>query len=608
MTPVPSIEHLRADLINILDRQQLTAFFQPIAAMNEARAYGHEGLIRGPSNSFLHSPINLFRTAEETGLLPELDFACRRAIIRAFVTENLPGKLFLNINPVCLTLPNYRPGATLELLQEAGLPPQRVVIELTETQPIANYDLLREAVRHYREMGFRIALDDLGEGFSSLRLWSEIRPDFVKIDKYFIQGLPGDAQKRQFVRSIQHIAVNTGTRVIAEGIESAQELDVVRSIGIGLGQGYFLGRPQKKPELNTSYICTPAATPQRTGTVIASSLLVHVPTVSPKDSNLHVCELFATHGDLNALPVVQHGRAIGLLKRHQFIEHFARPYSRELHGQRPCTMLMDPAPLQVEHNLSLQELSLLVSSGEHRYLADGFILVDQGMYLGMGTGRDLMRAITELQITAARYANPLSGLPGNVPIQNHIQQLLDKGQDFVAVYADLDHFKPYNDLYGYAKGDDILQMTGQILKKAVEPGTDFVGHIGGDDFVLLLRSEEWRERCEAILAEFASSILPHLQEDHIKDGGYHALNRSGERVWHALPALSLGAVEIRSSALSSHHEVASQASAAKTMAKRQQGCSLFIERRSHTGHPLSGSTGYLPVDTPGTEYTALQAH
>lgn len=602
MTPVPSIEHLRADLTDILAGERLAAFFQPIAAMHEARAYGYEGLIRGPSTSFLHSPINLFRTAEQTQLLPELDFACRRTIIRAFMAEQLPGKLFLNINPVCLTLPSYRPGATLELLREAGLPPQRVVIELTETLPIANYELLRDAVRHYREMGFRIALDDLGEGFSSLRLWSELKPDFVKIDKYFIQGLPADAQKRQFVRSIQHIAVNTGTRVIAEGIESAQELDVVRHIGIGLGQGYYLGRPQKKPELSISHASSQPAS-IRSGAVTAGSLLVHVPTVGPQDSNLHVCELFASHGGLNALPVVQHGRAIGLLKRHEFIEHFARPYSRELHGQRPCTMLMDPAPLQVEHSLSLQELSLLVSSGEHRYLADGFILTEQGMYLGMGTGRDLMRAITELQITAARYANPLSGLPGNVPIQSHIQQLLDAGHSFVAVYADIDNFKPYNDLYGYAKGDDVLQMTGQILKKAVEPCDDFVGHIGGDDFVLLLRSDDWQERCQAILNEFASHIVSHLEHEHLETRGYHALNRSGEKIWHPLPSLSLGAVEIRGGHLHSHHEVASLASAAKSVAKRQAGCSLFVERRGR-----QEKAAVKPYATGDAAYGSLQKH
>ncbi|WP_051304565.1 GGDEF domain-containing protein [Chitinilyticum litopenaei] len=581
MTPTPSRDALHAELSHILDDNRLSALFQPIAALPEQQAYGFEGLIRGPSTSALHSPINLFRAAEDCQLLPELDFACRRAIIRAFVAEKLPGKLFLNVNPVCLTQPNYRPGATLELLLEAGLAPQRVIIELTETQPVANYELLHEAVRHYREMGFRIALDDLGEGFSSLRLWSELQPEFVKIDKYFIQGLASDAQKRQFVRSIQHIAVTTGTRVIAEGIESTQELEVIRQIGIRLGQGYHLGRPQAHPVLlpppSASALSTPAGRDGNAKT--AGSLLVSVPNVSPRDSNATIYELFSRNGALHALPVVDRERPLGILRRHEVLEHFARPYSRELHGLRPCTMLMDPAPLLVEQTVSLQELSLLVSSGEHHYLSDGFILTDQGRYLGMGTGRDLMRAITELQIEAARYANPLTGLPGNVPIQQRIQELLDLQRDFAVVYADLNHFKPYNDLYGYARGDDVLQLSAELLRAHFAGEHDFVGHIGGDDFVLILLGALWQERCEAMLADFDQRVLRHFDPAHRLAGGYMAPDRKGELHWHSLVSLALGAVEVRGGAYENHHEVASAASAAKHQAKHHEGSRLFVERR-----------------------------
>jgi len=128
----------------------------------------------------------------------------------------------------------------LEALQ---LPPASVVIELTEDFPAITMRHLRESLLLYRSMGFRVALDDLGEGFSTLRLWSELRPEFVKADKHFVRGIARDAVKRQFLRSIHHIARRCGSQVIAEGIEGAEDLRAVRRIGVAMAQGWYIGRP-----------------------------------------------------------------------------------------------------------------------------------------------------------------------------------------------------------------------------------------------------------------------------------------------------------------------------------------------------------------------------
>ncbi|KAF0811809.1 putative signaling protein [Andreprevotia sp. IGB-42] len=586
MPQLPELESLRHELVLLLDGGKLSALFQPIASLNDGEIFGYEGLIRGPSDSFLHSPINLFRSADAVGLLPALDLACRRTIIAAFVAERLPGRLFLNVSPSCLTAPDFRPGITLDILRNVGLQPQRVVIELTETQPTHDYALLKDALLHYREMGFQIAIDDLGEGFSTLRLWSELKPDFVKIDKYFVQGLANDAQKRQFVRSIQHIALNTATRVIAEGIETQQELDVVRRIGIGFGQGYHIGRPQPHPTRLLSLDLADHDTSRgRDGgrARTAGSLLVDVQTVAPGERSEAVCQLFTGSPELYALPVVEGQRPVGLLKRHEVLEFFARPFTHELYGNRPCRALMDPAPLIVEASMSLQELSLLVTAAERRYLADGFIVTEHGYYQGMGTGHDLMRAITELQVRAARYANPLTLLPGNVPIQEEIDGLLAEGKAFTMAYFDLDHFKPYNDVYGYASGDALIQLTGTMLLEAADPQHDFVGHIGGDDFVVLFRSAGWDARCAALLRDFDARRLEHFDATHCATGGYWSPDRRGELQWHALVTLSVGAVEVDPALFASHHEVAAAAAAAKRCAKREPGSSLFVERRSVDG-------------------------
>ncbi|MEO8418883.1 MAG: EAL domain-containing protein, partial [Methylophilaceae bacterium] len=202
-------------LHEVIQQRQLTALFQPIVDINNVSILGHEGLIRGPIHSRLHLPLTLFEEARLYQVSVEVEHLSRQIVLESFARLGSPYKLFLNVSPGCLMQPNSGKGSTLAYIHKLGLDPHNVIIELTESSPTFDYNLLRQATEHYRSMGFEIAMDDLGEGFSSLRLWSELRPDYVKIDKHFIQGINTDRIKLEFVRSIQQIAQNSGSKVIA---------------------------------------------------------------------------------------------------------------------------------------------------------------------------------------------------------------------------------------------------------------------------------------------------------------------------------------------------------------------------------------------------------
>lgn len=576
-------------LEEILARQQLTAFFQPILNLASGQIFGYEALIRGPSDSPLHSPANLFKAAEMGNRLAELERQCRHVALESFIKLQLPGRLFLNVSPECLLQADFRQGETLRLIHRLGLNPSQVVIELTENKPIYDYNLLREAAHHYRSMGFEIAMDDLGAGFSSLRLWSELRPEFVKIDMHFVQGINHDPVKLQFVRSIQVIAESLGTRVIAEGIETQAELDVIREIGIAFGQGYHIARPKPIPPLSAPAEVVDSLTlkhvtvyPQNTPlykTITARKLLRAVPTISPFMTTDDAYRIFTRDAELQVLPVVQDNLPLGLISRFSMIDRYARLYQRELYSKKSCTHFMDSQPLMVEQSLGLQELSRLVAGGERRHLADGFIITEAGQYLGVGSSHDLIREITELQLQSARYANPLTLLPGNVPINEHIERLLQSGGPFSVCYCDLDNFKPFNDRYGYRKGDDMIQLVAGILRETSDPERDFVGHIGGDDFVTIFQSDDWEWRCRQALQRF-DAAAQHLFDDEDKlRGGFHAQSRQGEALFFPLTTLSIGAVPVSKNAYLSHHDIAAAAAEAKKQAKRGAGNTLFIERR-----------------------------
>jgi diguanylate cyclase (GGDEF)-like protein len=588
---------LLSRLHEIIERRQLTALFQPIIHMQRGEIVGYEGLIRGPSDSPLHSPLNLFKVARANNLSVQVEHLCRRIVLERFAELDLPGKLFLNVSPEMLLQPEARRGETLGYINEIGINPERVIIELTENQPTYDYDLLRDAVMHYRGMGFQIAIDDLGEGFSSLRLWSELRPEYVKIDMHFVQGINHDPVKLQFVRSIQEIAEESGTLVIAEGIETSTELLMIRDLGIAYGQGYHISRPHPMPaaqlsaevakSLNTNGVAVyPQKSMFETNVVTAMKLLREVPSVSPDMSNNQVYDVFRADPELQIVPVVDKGVPVGLITRPDLIDRFAQPYLRELYGRKPCTIFMDARPLIADKDTSLQDLSQIIVEADRHHLSNGFIITDEGRYLGMGTGHDLMREITQMQIQAARYANPLTLLPGNVPINEHIDRLIQNGARFAACYADLDHFKPYNDVYGYRKGDDVIQLTGRILAAHCDPSRDFIGHVGGDDFIILFQSEDWEKRCNDILASFEPAVLEHYSNDDRERGGYISEDRRGRKVFHALINLSLGAVRVEPGQFLSHHQIATAASEAKKQAKKIPGNSLFIERRQGSSLPL----------------------
>ena len=590
---------LLEQLQEIIRQRLLTPLFQPIIDMRNGEILGYEGLIRGPSDSPLHSPLNLFKAAGTHGLTAKVEHLCRRVVLEHFLKLGLPGKLFLNVSPECLLDRGIKHGETLGFIRELGISPDRVIIELTENQPTYDYNLLREAVSHYRSMGFKIAIDDLGEGFSSLRLWSELRPEFVKIDMHFIQGINLDPVKLQFVRSIQEIAQNSESMVVAEGIETLAELAVIRDLGIACGQGYYIARPHTQPATALGAEVFRSLR-QRAGHVARSSLTLRkvtvakmmrsVPPVTASRSNNQVFEIFSGMPELQTIAVVADGIPRGIINRYAVIERYAHPYWRDLHGRKSCTHLMDAEPVVVETDISVQELSHIMVNANPRQMANGFILTEQGKYQGVGSSHDLMAEITRLQIDAAKYANPLTQLPGNVPISEHIDQLLEMQVKFAACYCDLDHFKPFNDVYGYQRGDEVIQLVGRILAENCDPDLDFVGHIGGDDFMILFQSDDVEVRCKRILDDFGRAILEFSSIQDRELGGYFTEDRQGRREFCPLIGLSLGVVCAGPGEYGSHHQISVAVAEAKKQAKKIHGNSLFVERRNQQlQRPLFGA-------------------
>lgn len=585
---------LHRQLLTLLETKSLTTVFQPIVALKQQKIIGYEALTRGPQDSPLQLPIALFAAAEQHGLTARLEYACREAALDRFAEQKLPHKLFLNVSPNVLLEPDFKKGQTLAYLKRSGLGPNQVVIELTEHHRIDDYQLMREAVTHYRSMGFEIALDDLGSGYSGLRLWAELLPEYVKIDKHFTHGLQGDPVKLNFVRSIQNMASSMNCHVIAEGIEEKAEYEIVASLGVAHAQGYYFSLPVAQPPREISPQLfnreTDAHPLPGMATQAIANICQRMSVVEATTTVATLLKYLQQNEQIDIVPVVSNKKPLGLISKNQFLSRlFSSNYGLELFGSKPVTRFLEENVLIVERDTPIEKVSQQLTS--NRFYSKGFIVTERGGYFGIGSVLDLLQEMTQQQIKNAQHANPLTYLPGSSPINEWMNQLLRDNHAFAVAYFDLDHFKPYNDIYGYSAGDEIIKTVANILKAHVPPGTGQIGHIGGDDFIVVFTDKHWLTYCQRILREFEAIVPDYYNSQHRQERCISSYNRQGELCHFPLLSLSVGIVSPDAvQYCRSHVDIADLASEAKHQAKLREGNSLFVNRRN-AGDEFDRPTG-----------------
>jgi diguanylate cyclase (GGDEF)-like protein len=571
-------------ILQALKENKLNSLFQPIVSAQKLDILGYEALIRGPSDKAWHSPQMLFSLAEKFNIEDKVEIYSLYSHIKRHHKLGLKGKLFINLSSNCLSSSEFVVADLVTQLSKTYITPDQIVLEITERHPFHDFVPIVSILQELRHSGLKIAIDDLGAGYSSLRQWSEIRPDYVKIDSHFIENIHEDSIKRQFVRSFCEIANDIGCSVIAEGIETEEELETIRSLDVDYLQGYLIARPQRKP---IRHIPNHLKQLNQKTTYLSNELQVRAlskPTlsVSTKFTVKALAENFYEDKTLHVAVVTDHGKPLGVITRNSLQQLFSSHYGRDLYGRKPVTLIMNDDVITVTEDTKVERLSNQITTNNDTLPDEYFLIVDQkGCFTGVGSLIDLLRAVTDYRITAARHANPLTMLPGNLRINQHIDSLLSAKESFALAYCDVDNFKPFNDTYGYARGDDVIREIGQLLTRFSQQEKDFVGHIGGDDFIVIFRSIDWETRCRNLLGHFQSSALRFYDDQHKKIRGITSIDRTGNKQFFDIISLSIGVVKVNYRHFTSHKEVASISNEVKKQAKRIKGNSLFIDRRSY---------------------------
>ncbi|EGW40589.1 EAL domain-containing protein [Desulfosporosinus sp. OT] len=511
--PDPHFFARRKEISQLIEEpdKYLKAAFQPIIETRNGVVFGYEALARIPGTTCFNNIADLFPFAEKIGQLYPIETLCRRQAITSYhtVAQNKE-MLFLNINPQVLIDSEFASGHTRKLLIEKGLTPSDVVLEITERSAIEDFSTYRDALDHYRNQGYLIALDDVGAGYSSLQSVAELHPDFLKIDRSLIQGVNADPIKWALLETFVTFSKRIGCRIIAEGVETAEEMRTVVQLGVDYVQGFFVARPTfERKNINPAVM--EILDPERLHISIDQSPILSMVEPLPLfESNALINTVetyFREHPHQWLVGITENARLVGVMQRDRLFAALGTRYGIPLYLERTVPILMDTNPLIVEDTTPLEVVSSLAMQRPDAQLYDGIIIANQRKPIGMVSVANLIKAMSERQIKLARGANPLTGLPGNLRIDQEIRQHIERGLSFGLIYVDLNKFKYYNDSYGFQQGDLVIKMLGELLLNESYNTAEetFVGHIGGDDFIIISTPSDLDKLAVTILAQFAKS-------------------------------------------------------------------------------------------------------
>ena len=533
-----SLHPLYLHYFNILD-----VAFQPIVDMHSGAIFGVEALLRGTDTLGFESIYDFFDRLYEENILYTFDLLLREKVIEKFCTianyQEL--KLFYNLDNRLLEMADFSKGNTSKILDRFGLDHKMMVFELSERNEIVNIDNFTRLMRHYEQEGFGVAIDDFGIGHSGYKLLYHCTPNIIKIDRFFLSEIDQDAKKKLLVRHIVQLATLMGSRIIAEGVETQRELLACKEVGCHFVQGYLVQRPtlecseilQKYTEISSNFLVDKRSKNDQ------NIILKRLEQLSPiviGESVESLLDLLKKEDELFLVPVVNdQNHPIGIIHEHRLKSIIYSPYGRSLIQNRSSNLsfletYIELIPI-VELSMPLETIVELFSLHEN---APGVLVVESSKYIGYLSARVMIEVIHERSLIRARDENPLTRLPGNFMINDYIANIFETKQDSVLCYFDFDHFKPYNDYYGFRNGDRVILLFADLMHKVLSQEY-FKGHIGGDDFflgVMLNETHTFEKVCreiEHIVTKFTEDVREFYDAKDRDRGCIIAEDRFGEQ-------------------------------------------------------------------------------
>lgn len=571
-------------LCEILERKHIRTVFQPIVSLENGNVFGYEALSRITLPSCEVNIEQLFELAFKMEKLWDLEQLCRICALESAMKQSNNKTIFLNVDANIIHDPTFKIGFTNEKLEKYGLFPENIVFEITEKSAISDMDAFIASVKHYQNQEFQIAIDDFGSGHSGLNRVCAFSPHFLKIDMNLVRDIDSDLKKQSAVGAIVGFCKQSNIKIIAEGIETLEELQTLIRMGVDMGQGYYLGRPKedfylinkrKKQEIKEIY--------NKSKLFYRPFIFNKVVDLGEKKQTVTLYEKSKTIYDqichnlsISEFFVLDENEQVkGVLTRTRLAEKFSGQFGYNLSSRTTAQDLMLKNFLCVEESMPIDQVSELAMERSQEAIYDAIAVVKNGKYICTVTVKNLLLASIRLQVERAADANPLTGLPGNNQIQQVIASTFSQDINWSILYFDLDNFKAYNDAYGFSSGDLMIKILAKTLITCSHK-TSFCGHIGGDDFVVISYTHSIEKMCNDICQAFKKSIKALYSPFDWEQGFITSKNRHGFTENFPIATLSIAAVTNKHVQPKSMEELSHIIADTKKKSKQQEGDSIII--------------------------------
>lgn len=574
------------EFMEILKNGEIRTVFQPIISLKDGELLGYEALSRGPKKSVFENPEKLFEYAKIFGRLWELDLLCRMKALENISNYNPNFNIFLNVDPNIINDEKFKKGFTKDFVKEFDINPENIIFEITEKNSVIDMAGFKKVIENYKEQGYKIAIDDTGSGYSGLKMITDIHPHFIKLDMNLVRDIDKDGLKYALIKTFYDFCLVTDIKLIAEGIETENELNTLIDIGIDYGQGYLIQKPldilppidvkikelikirnAKKKEM---YI-------NKSTTAFVGDICRKSMTVNSTCNGSNILEIFDENPSLYGLPIVDNERLVGLVMKDKFFAKLGTQYGFALYNNRPVSILMNNRPLSVDYETTIDTVSKMAVARTDEALYDYIIVTKDSKFYGIVTVKDLLEKTTELEVNYARHLNPLSGLPGNILIEQKLNSIISNTAPFTILYIDINDFKIYNDVYGFENGDRLLQYLAGTITNSVagNPHDHFIGHIGGDDFIIIIENYEVADICKYIIEAFDNGIRNFYADNDLEKGYIISKNRRGEEEKFSLASISIAGINNKNKSFKNIYVLSEYSSKIKKSCK-EKGCSFFM--------------------------------
>ncbi|MHB1393980.1 MAG: EAL domain-containing protein [Clostridia bacterium] len=395
----------------IINNKQIKAVFQPIISLRDGSVLGHEALSRITCESEIENPDMLFTIAGEYNRLWDLELLCRTTALEAafkFMIPPYSKKLFINVNPNIMHDESFKKGFTKDFLMQYDITPNNVIFEITERNVVTDMSGFRATIDHYKSQDYKIAIDDAGAGYSGLNLISDVNPNYIKLDMKLIRGVDADSLKFALVKGMAEFSKVANISLIAEGIETYEELATLVNLGVQYGQGYLIQKPDaevkeirqevlqvlKKINLKKNHTSQSIIS-----NIYITNLCTATGIISPTEMVPHVYDIFKQNPNCFGLCVIENDAPVGIVTQEKLALKLSGHYGFALYQNKTISQIMDRNFLSVDYKTPVSVVSSLALSRPNDKLYDFIVVTEDDKYIGTVTIKDLLRKTTEIEIS-----------------------------------------------------------------------------------------------------------------------------------------------------------------------------------------------------------------